>query len=162
MFGCIIMKMISWSWWERPWILTCHRRWRLLRRRRRRRHRRPDRAGGGTWPSSIFCIMFWVWTRVVLFLNCSEVINWWNFPKWGTNGGKFTICYAAHPSWAVMSAGSLRPSAPVFVEWCGLEEIKVRFTFQVSGWITVENEIIEYLDLGDELIVASMLGRISV
>ena len=44
--------------------------------------------------------------------------------------------------------------------WIGRD--KVRFTFQVSGWITEEMEIIEYLDLGDELIVASMLGRISV
>ena len=44
--------------------------------------------------------------------------------------------------------------------WIGRD--KVRFTFQVSGWITVDMEIIEYLDLGDELIVASMLGRISV
>ena len=44
--------------------------------------------------------------------------------------------------------------------WIGRD--KVRFTFQVSGWITVEIEIIEYLDLGDELIVASMLGRISI
>ena len=44
--------------------------------------------------------------------------------------------------------------------WIGRD--KVRFTFQVSGWITVDMDIIEYLDLGDELIVASMLGRISV
>ena len=44
--------------------------------------------------------------------------------------------------------------------WIGRD--KVRFTFQVSGWITEEMEIIEYLDLGDELIVASMLGRISI
>ena len=44
--------------------------------------------------------------------------------------------------------------------WIGRD--KVRFTFQVSGWITVEMETIEYLELGDELIVASMLGRISV
>ena len=44
--------------------------------------------------------------------------------------------------------------------WIGRD--KVRFTFQVSGWITVDMKIIEYLDLGDELIVASMLGRISI
>ena len=29
----------------------------------------------------------------------SEVINWRNFPQWGTNDGKFAICYAAHPAW---------------------------------------------------------------
>ena len=44
----------------------------------------------------------------------------------------------------------------------GLEEIKLGSRFRFQCWITVEMEIIEYLNLGDELIVASKLGKISI